>query len=79
MPDPRTTPNEHDVPVTQPGRPTPDDPRKESPMTDPPVHPEHDDVERIAKTPDEPRELGGIQAPNPSPDRILYDEDRAPG
>jgi len=54
---PPTTPNEHDVPVFQPGKPTPDDPRKDSPMRDPPVNPEHD----VPKN------------------RVLYDEERAPG
>jgi hypothetical protein len=42
MPEPQTTPKEHDVPVFQPGQPTPDDPRKDSPMKDPPVNPDHD-------------------------------------
>ena len=42
MPEPRTTPNEHDIPIFQPGQPTPDDPRKDSPMKDPPVNPDHD-------------------------------------
>jgi hypothetical protein len=81
MPEPRTTPKEHDVPVFQPGKPTPDDPRKDSPMKDPPVNPEHDDGERqprVGQT-DSPKELGGIEAPDPSPDRVLYDENRAPG
>jgi hypothetical protein len=80
MPEPRTTPKEHDVPVFQPGKPTPDDPRKDAPMKDPPVNPEHD----VDRTPpvrqgDSPRELGDIEQPDPSPDRVLYDENRAPG
>jgi hypothetical protein len=45
MPEPRTTPNEHDKPVfqpTTPGVPTPEDPRQREPIKDPPVDPEHD-------------------------------------
>lgn len=64
MPEPHTTPNEHDVPTFQPGRPTPEDPRKEAPMKDPPVHEEHD-IERAPRT----AESGNV----------LYDENRAPG
>jgi hypothetical protein len=86
MPEPRTTPREHDVPVFQPGRPTPEDPRKESPMKDPPVNPEHDgDVDndppvRQAQTQEsEPREIGGIDDPDASGGRVLYDENRVPG
>ena len=63
MPEPHTTPKEHDVPVVQPGQPTPDDPRQESPMKDPPVHPDHD-IER---------------APRTAGERVLYDENRVPG
>ena len=72
MPEPQT-PKEHDVPTFQPGRPTPDDPRKEAPMKDPPLHPEHD-IERAPRS----AEPGGIETPDSSPDRVLYDEDRAP-
>jgi hypothetical protein len=77
MPEPQTTPKEHDVPVFQPGQPTPDDPRKDSPMRDPPVDPEHD----IDDTPPvrQAREPSGIETPDPSPDRVLYDENRAIG
>jgi hypothetical protein len=75
---PHTTPKEHDVPQFQPGKPTPDDPRKEAPMKDPPVHPEHD-IERAPRTAGEPEELGGIETPDPSPDRVVYDENRVVG
>lgn len=43
MPGPNTTPNEHDKPVfqpTTPGTPTPEDPRQNEPIQDPPVDPE---------------------------------------
>ena len=70
MPEPQTTPNEHDKPVFQPGKPTPEDPRQNTPVEDPPVHPEHDDVERVS---------GGQQADDPSPDRVLFDENRTIG
>jgi len=84
MPDPRTNPNEHDVPVVQPGKPTPDDPRKEAPMRDPPVNPEHDGPDAPVRTDDDAGErrldqLEGIAAPEPSPDRVIYDESRVPG
>jgi hypothetical protein len=42
-PNPRTTPSEHDKPVFQPGNPgtpTPEDPRQNEPIQDPPVDPE---------------------------------------
>ena len=42
MAEPHTTPGEHDIPVFQPGKPTPDDPRKEAPIKDPPVNPDRD-------------------------------------
>jgi len=76
MPDPRTTPNEHDVPVIQPGKPTPDDPRKDAPMKDPPVNPEHDGPDAPVRRADD-EELEG--APEPSASRVLYDESRVPG
>jgi hypothetical protein len=47
MPEPHTTPQEHDKPAFQPGAPTPEDPRQNEPIQDPPMDPEHDDVERI--------------------------------
>ena len=49
MPEPRTTPREHDQPVfqpTTPGGPTPEDPRERQPIQDPPIDPEHDEIER---------------------------------
>jgi hypothetical protein len=77
MPDPQTTPKEHDVPVFQPGQPTPDDPRKEAPMKDPPVNPEHDGPDAPPRIAGEAPE--GVESPNPSPDRVIYDENRVPG
>ncbi|MEJ0037289.1 MAG: hypothetical protein WDO68_14620 [Gammaproteobacteria bacterium] len=68
MPEPRTTPREHDVPAFQPGKPAPDDPRKESPMKDPPVNPDHD-----IEDPEPVRQAGGAG------DQVLYDENRVPG
>lgn len=47
MPEPRTTPKERDKPAFQPGTPTPEDPRENEPIQDPPIDPEHDDVERV--------------------------------
>lgn len=72
MPEPNTTPHEHDVPTFQPGQPTPDDPRKESPMKDPPRHEEHD-IERA------PRQAQTIDKQGGDASRVLYDENRAPG
>jgi hypothetical protein len=68
------TPNERDVPVFQPGMPTPEDPRQESPMRDPPVDPEHDVDEKPPV-----KQAGGVKATDPSPDRVLYDENKTPG
>ena len=53
MPEPGTTPQEHDKPVfqpTTPGAPTPEDPRRAMPIQDPPVDPEHDGVQRQAQS-----------------------------
>lgn len=53
MPTPNTTPNEPDKPAFQPstptpsGTPTPEDPRQNEPIQDPPIDPEHDDIERV--------------------------------
>jgi hypothetical protein len=69
MPNPRTTPNEHDKPVFQPTTPTgptPEDPRQREPIHDPPVHPEGDDPME-----QEPRKADGS--------KVLFDEDRKPG
>jgi len=77
MEQPHTTPNEHDVPVFQPGQPTPDDPRKDSPMRDPPANPEHDiDEPEPVRQADEP---GGIETVDPSPDNVVFDENRVVG
>jgi|GEM_PF-1743771 len=78
MPEPRTTPKEHDKPVFQPGKPTPEDPRQREPMQDPPVDPEHDDIERENPV----RQAGGgrgVEAPDPSPDNVVFDETRPVG
>jgi hypothetical protein len=68
MAEPHTTPREHDVPVFQPGKPTPDDPRKDAPIKDPPVNPDHD-----VEEPEPVRQADGDK------DSVLYEEDRAPG
>jgi hypothetical protein len=46
-------------------------------MRDPPVDPDHD----VDDTPPVRRagEPDGIETPDPSPDRVLYDENRAVG
>jgi hypothetical protein len=72
MPEPRTTPNEHDKPVfqpTTPGGPTPEDPRQREPIHDPPVNPEQDPPGSEPPV----RQAGG------NPDNILFEEDRTPG
>ena len=51
-----------------PPEPTPEDPREHEPMRDPPIYPEHDDGEG------EVRQADGIEAPNPSPDSVVFDE-----
>ena len=35
------------TPTPHPNTPTPEDPRQNEPIRDPPVDPEHDDVERL--------------------------------
>ena len=70
MPEPRTTPNEHDKPVFQPTTPTgptPEDPRQREPIHDPPVDPEQDSE----------REQPVRQAR--SDEKILYHDERHPG
>jgi hypothetical protein len=52
-----------------PTRPTPEDPRENEPMRDPPIYPEHDDDGE-----GEVRQAGGIEAPDSSPDAVLYDD-----
>jgi hypothetical protein len=47
MPEPQTTPKEPGKPGFHPGQPTPEDPRQREPIHDPPIDPEHDDVERV--------------------------------
>jgi hypothetical protein len=61
-------------PNPAPGTPTPEDPRENEPIHDPPVHEEHD-IER-----DQPvRQANeGVESPNPSPDRVIFDENRKP-
>jgi len=46
--------------------PTPEDPREHEPMRDPPIYPERDGEGEI-------REAGGVEAPDPSPDSVVYD------
>lgn len=82
MPEPRTTPQEHDKPVLQPatpGSPTPEDPRQREPIHDPPVDPEHDGVERQAGGNDGDNDIErGAGAPR-STDNIVFDENQKPG
>jgi hypothetical protein len=83
MPEPRTTPNEHDKPVfqpTTPGAPTPEDPRQREPIKDPPIDPEHDDIERenpVRQAGENDIERGAGTAR--STDNIVFDENRKPG
>ena len=77
MPDPRTNPNEREKPAFQPGTPTPEDPRQNEPIHDPPVDPEHDDIERTNPTRQaEDVERVGGKAPA---DSIVFDETRPTG
>ncbi|MBX5461185.1 MAG: hypothetical protein IRZ28_08850 [Steroidobacteraceae bacterium] len=85
MPKPRTTPNEHDKPVFQPkdgtpGTPTPEDPRQREPIHDPPVDPEHDELERVNPV----RQAGEsaedeMDATEDPDDEVLFDENGKPG
>lgn len=78
MPEPRTTPKEREKPTSQPGTPTPEDPRQNEPIHDPPVDPEHDDVERLKpgrQIEDIERDAGGK---DPS-ESIIFDETRPVG
>jgi hypothetical protein len=68
MPEPRTTPKEHDKPVFEPGSPTPEDPRQREPIRDPPVDPEHDDVKRINPVRQAEDVERGVRAKDPAPD-----------
>lgn len=52
-------------PNPAPGTPTPEDPRQREPIHDPPVNPEHD-VE------------AGVEPEDPSPDRVVFDENPKP-
>lgn len=82
VPEPQTTPKEHDKPVFQPvtpGTPTPEDPRQREPMHDPPVDPAHDIGEDVPvrQAGDDTTEPG-TGTPRPS-DNVLFDENRTPG
>ncbi|HSY07046.1 MAG TPA: hypothetical protein VK820_00755 [Steroidobacteraceae bacterium] len=50
-----------------PSHPTPEDPREHEPMRDPPIYPEHDGDEG------EIHEAAGIEALDPSPDGVVYE------
>jgi hypothetical protein len=79
MPEPRTTPQEHDKPVfqpTTPGSPTPEDPRENEPIQDPPVDPEHDGVPRRAGGDNDVER--GVGTPR-STDNVVFDENHKPG
>jgi hypothetical protein len=85
MTEPQTTPREHDKPIFQPGNPTPEDPRQNEPIQDPPVDPEHDEIERINPVRQagdvergiDERGTSGIETVNDSP--VVFDENRAVG
>jgi hypothetical protein len=49
--------------------PTPEDPREQEPMRDPPIFPDHDDVgvEEIRQAGAKP----GVDAPHPAPDAVV--------
>jgi hypothetical protein len=79
---PTTPPRQGETP--RPSGPTPEDPRQREPIHDPPVDPEHDEVERenpVRQASGKPRGSGerGIEAPDPSPDDVVFDESRKPG
>ena len=77
MPEPRTTPEK---PAFQPGTPTPEDPRQHEPIHDPPVDPEHDDVERVNPVRQADGDVErGVGAKDPAPDSIVFDESRPVG
>jgi hypothetical protein len=67
------------------GKPTPDHPHQHQPIHDPPVHPEHDPGERKERLQQQPgtqdaadadQDAEGVRAPNPSPDRVVFDENK---
>jgi hypothetical protein len=61
----------HSQPPAPRTGPTPEDPREHEPMRDPPIYPEHDDVgvEEVRQAND----ASGVEAPDPSPDDVVYD------
>jgi hypothetical protein len=67
-----------------PPLPTPEDPRQNEPIHDPPVDPEHD-IERPepvrqagrANTARGANVRGGIETPDPSPDDVVFDADES--
>lgn len=77
MPDPRTNPKEREKPAFQPGTPTPEDPRQNEPIHDPPIDPEHDDVERIKPT----RQAEDVERATGTKDgdAVVFDETRPVG
>jgi hypothetical protein len=66
-------------PNPPPSTPTPEDPREREPIHDPPVNPEHD-VERETPVRQAEGDIEkGVEPADPSPDRVVFDENRAPG
>lgn len=76
---PRKPASAGENPTHDPGTtPGPDEPHQHEPMRDPPLPPEHD--------PEQPKERfqggssgessGSVQAPNPSPDAVVFDENK---
>ncbi len=78
---PKTSANTPGQPGHVPGQPTPEDPRQNEPIRDPPLDPERDDVERLS--PERRARLEdiepGVEAPNPAPDQVVFDENRSHG
>jgi len=55
----------------QPTLPTPEDPREKEPIHDPPVDPERDINQK------EPvRKAGGVKAPEPQLDQVVFDANK---
>jgi hypothetical protein len=66
-------------PNPPPSTPTPEDPRQREPIHDPPVNPEHD-VERETPTRQAEGDIEkGVVPQDPSPDQVVFDENRTPG
>jgi hypothetical protein len=66
-------------PNPPPSTPTPEDPREREPIHDPPVNPEHDvDSDTPVRQAEGEIEEGEVPE-DPSPDSVVFDENRTPG